>query len=206
MNVLVVDKCLYTRLGISCYFSEEAGINIHHVNSVVQALEKKDIPNPDIILVNLTDYCRINEQDTSLIRFFSKYSHVKIFVYLDADYPNGTKPIILNDHVYIINKQKLTSLLSVFTELHQKPDLHKSIQQYFGNYPALTDREASITQYWMEEMPNHKIARKLNICGRTVYVHKQHITEKMHVRNRLEFCYLYNVIKYVVCPPPSLIK
>lgn len=205
MNVLIVDKCLYTRIGISCFFSEAPAINIHHVNSVIDASEQNDMPDPDVILVNLTDYCRINGQDSTLLHFFTQFSSAKIFIYIDTEYPNSARPVILDSHVYIINKQNLIPLLATLSDLHLKPNLQKTLQQYFGDYPVLTERESSIIQYWMEEMPNYKIARRLNICSRTVYVHKQHITEKMHVRNRLEFCYLYNVIKYVIFPAPARI-
>lgn len=112
MNVLIVDKCLYTRIGISCFFSEAPAINIHHVNSVIDASEQNDMPNPDVILVNLTDYCRINGQDSTLLHFFTQFSSAKIFIYIDTEYPNSARPVILDSHVYIINKQNLIPLLA----------------------------------------------------------------------------------------------
>jgi len=53
----------------------------------------------------------------------------------------------------------------------------------------------------MAEMPNYRIARKLQISSHTVYVHRRHITEKINTRNRLEFYSLYNVLLYFY--PPS---
>lgn len=144
MNVLIVDKCLYTRIGISCFFSEAPAINIHHVNSVIDASEQNDMPNPDVILVNLTDYCRINGQDSTLLHFFTQFSSAKIFIYIDTEYPNSARPVILDSHVYIINKQNLIPLLVTLSDLHLKPNLQKTLQQYFGDYPVLTERESSI--------------------------------------------------------------
>lgn len=200
MDVLVVDKCLYTRLGISCFLAEDENINIHHVDNVTQANDSA-MPRPDVLLVNLTDYCKKNDSNGVLLDFFHYFSFGRIFIYLDAPYPNAQRPLTLSNNVYILNKQSLPALLKTLQTAGLRENFSQTLVQYYGEYPTLTEREIAIMQYWMEEMPNHKIARKLSICSRTVYVHKQHITEKMCVRNRLEFCYLYNVIKYVNCAP-----
>ncbi|MBW7983928.1 response regulator transcription factor [Enterobacillus tribolii] len=201
MNVLVIDNCLYTRLGISCLLAEDENFNIHHVNDISAAIENIPSPAADVVLVNLTDYCKKNERNAMLLDFFEHFSGSRIFIYLNAPYPDSQRPLTLSRNVYILNKQSITTLLKTLQMLSEKANYPHSLVQYYGEYPTLTDREISIMQYWMEEVPNHKIARKLNICSRTVYVHKQHITEKMCVRNRLEFCYLYNVIKYVNYQP-----
>jgi hypothetical protein len=39
-----------------------------------------------------------------------------------------------------------------------------------------------------------------------VYVHKRHITEKINVRNRLEFYSLYNILRYFYPPEPPAVS
>lgn len=58
----------------------------------------------------------------------------------------------------------------------------------------------------MAEMPNYRIAKKLQISSHTVYVHKRHITEKINARNRLEFYSLYNVLRYFYRPARQRIR
>lgn len=192
MNGLIVDSCCYTCLGIK-YYLETTPIYIQYAKSI------EDINTgtifPDIILINLSEYCKFNGYSKKLLNFFSQFNHTKIFIYLDMPFPNTARPIVLKNSIYILNKQSIVKLLATLAQFSNQPNFSELIARYYGEYPVLTKREITIMQYWMTEIPNYKIARKLNICSRTVYVHKQHIIEKLHVRNRLEFYYLHNIIK-----------
>ncbi|UOU77762.1 LuxR C-terminal-related transcriptional regulator [Edwardsiella anguillarum] len=39
--------------------------------------------------------------------------------------------------------------------------------------------------------------RRLRLSPRTVYAYKRRLVEKMRVRNRIELCYLYNLIRHI---------
>ena len=148
---------------------------------------------PDIIIVNLTQYCRYGGHCPLLAQFIHYCTRAKVYIYLDASYPFSETPIPLTESVSILAKKHLPNLLRrlpgfSLERLGIQPNQQASL---------FSPQEHKVMCYWMTEMPNYRIARKLNISGSTVYSHKRHITEKIKVRNRLELCFIYNVFKYL---------
>jgi len=197
MKVSVIEPCGFTRLGVFSYLVENNDIDIIDSVNISNALTQLGEFKPDVILVNMTQYCHNAGLSEELKNLFEYRHTANIYCYIDANYPDCDSPIPITRDVFILNKQSLTPLLQ---QLAGETPLFMP-----GNNPGLprmlfSDQEILVMNYWMSEMPNYRIARKLNISSRTVYVHKRHLAQKIKVRNRLEFCFIYNLIKYLFWP------
>ncbi|MGC6386482.1 response regulator transcription factor [Ewingella sp. S1.OA.A_B6] len=197
MNLLVIECCSFTRLGICSFLRENEKIHIVDCESISQAMQK--IPNfrPTLIIVNATNYCKNSELSTELKEFIAQVHNVKVYCYLDAKYPVTDIPIPVTHDFHILNKYLIISLLQ---EIVSHSERYSSTNISRINRSIFSDQEILVMNYWMSEMPNHRIARKLDISSRTVYVYKRNLTQKIKVRNRLEFCFIYNFIKYIFWP------
>lgn len=193
MKILIIDECFYTRSGVNTYFNSSVSLNLMDSPTVEQATLAINDFSPDIIIVNLTKYCRFGGHCPLLEQFLNCCGKAKVYIYLDASYPFSETPIPLTDSVSILAKRYLPELLKKLADIPndmRKPHLPCPSSLF-------SPQEHKVMCYWMMEMPNYRIARKLNISDSTVYSHKRHITEKIKVRNRLELCFIYNVFKYL---------
>lgn len=197
MKLSVIEPCGFTRLGVFSYLIENNNLDIIDSVNISQALKSFNEFQPDLILVNMTQYCHSAELSEELKAFFEFRHGARIYCYIDANYPECDDPIPITRDVFILNKQSLTTLLK---QIASDPDAY--VQGNNVGLPRMlfSDQEILVMNYWMSEMPNYRIARKLNISSRTVYVHKRHLAQKIKVRNRLEFCFIYNLIKYLFWP------
>jgi DNA-binding NarL/FixJ family response regulator len=197
MKLSVIEPCGFTRLGVFSYLTENNDLDIIDSVNISQALKSFNEFQPDLILVNMTQYCHSAELSEELKTFFEFRHGARIYCYIDANYPECDDPIPITRDVFILNKQSLTTLLK---QIASDPDAY--VQGNNVGLPRMlfSDQEILVMNYWMSEMPNYRIARKLNISSRTVYVHKRHLAQKIKVRNRLEFCFIYNLIKYLFWP------
>ncbi len=197
MKLSVIEPCGFTRLGVFSYLIENNDLYIIDSVNISQALKSFNEFQPDLILVNMTQYCHSAELSEELKAFFEFRHGARIYCYIDANYPECDDPIPITRDVFILNKQSLTTLLK---QIASDPDAY--VQGNNVGLPRMlfSDQEILVMNYWMSEMPNYRIARKLNISSRTVYVHKRHLAQKIKVRNRLEFCFIYNLIKYLFWP------
>ncbi|WP_145589040.1 LuxR C-terminal-related transcriptional regulator [Yersinia rochesterensis] len=193
MKILIIDECFYTRSGVNTYLNSSASLNLMDVSTVEQATLAIDNFNPEIIIVNLTQYCRFGGHCPLLAQFINCCGQARVYIYLDASYPFSETPIPLTDSVSILAKKHLPELLQSLSSVSNDND--KSVLPCPAS--PFSPQEHKVMCYWMTEMPNYRIARKLNISDSTVYSHKRHITEKIKVRNRLELCFIYNVFKYL---------
>ncbi|WP_145557174.1 helix-turn-helix transcriptional regulator [Yersinia canariae] len=193
MKILIIDECFYTRSGVNTYLNNSASLNLMDVPTVEQATSAIHDFNPEIIIVNLTQYCRFGGNCPLLEQFLSCCGQAKVYIYLDASYPFSETPIPLTDSVSILAKRYLLELLQNLSNV--SPDVSQPSPPCSSS--LFSPQEHKVMCYWMTEMPNYRIARKLNISDSTVYSHKRHITEKIKVRNRLELCFIYNVFKYL---------
>lgn len=196
MKLLVVDECCFTRLGITHYLTDTIFASVISCPNIDAALSLLDSFKPSHILVNLSHYCRHAEENLLLQSFIMAAQRSTLYIYLNLPYPDAKYPICVASNAYLFSKSALPQALKT---LQGNPTARGD--KYDG-YSLFSPQELIVMKYWMSEMPNHRIAKKLSISTHTVYVHKRHITEKIHVRNRLEFYSLYNVLRYFY-PPTS---
>jgi len=197
MRIMIIDSCVFTLLGTCCFLEKYPFITTEHATAIEQGLPLIADFRPDIVLVNMTQYCRRGGDFPQLVDFFKACGKATVYIYVDAPYPTAGEPITLSAHVFLMNKQCLLPLL------HQLGDVclpHSALKRS-GRGFLYSRQELAVISLWMGQHTNQDIARQLGICGRTVYVHKRQAIRKLTVRNRLEFCFLYHVIKYVIYPP-----
>lgn len=193
MKLLVVDECGYTRLGIASYLADNAANTVTCCATLSAAVQCLPSCNPTHILLNLTNYCRPNQDDPWLQTLIDGSAGAVLFIYLDTPYPYSDRPMRIADNAFLFNKGALPKALRI---LRDTPNalMESSLHSLFS------PQELTVMKYWMAEVPNYRIARKLQISAHTVYVHKRHITEKINARNRLEFYSLYNILRFFYPP------
>ncbi|MEQ4922454.1 LuxR C-terminal-related transcriptional regulator [Proteus hauseri] len=197
MKVLIIDKCYFTRNGIRCFLSQKNSKHeIIDTSSIKNANNYINSSMPDIIFINLTKYCRETSHCEHLQYFFLSTKQCRLYLYIDANYPDKERPIALTNNCFILPKRILSWVLdktSLLTSRSQVvfPTYNHSLCSIFST------QEQKIINYWMNELPNHQIAKKLKISNSTVYSHKRHITEKINVKNRIELFFIYNILKYI---------
>ncbi|CND87174.1 LuxR C-terminal-related transcriptional regulator [Yersinia nurmii] len=196
MRILIIDECYYTRSGVNKYLNSMSSVNLMDVATVEQATLVIQSFDPAVIMVNLTQYCRYGGHCPLLEEFITRCTRARVYIYLDASYPFSETPIPLTESVSILAKRRLPDLLHSLTHL-QDAGSQEGWQEGTTQSSLFSPQEHKVMCYWMTEMPNYRIAKKLNISDSTVYSHKRHITEKIKVRNRLELCFIYNVFKYL---------
>lgn len=198
MKLLVVDECSFTRLGIAGRFTDNVFASVTCSENVEAALPLLASLKPSHIFVNLTKYCRYSESNSLLRTFIMATQRSTLQIYLDTPYPYSESPLRIADNAYLFNKAVLPKALD---SLHENP---AALMNNYDDYSLFSPQELTVMKYWMSEMPNYRIAKKLQISAHTVYVHKRHITEKINVRNRLEFYSLYNVLRCFYPPTTTL--
>ncbi len=197
MKVLIVEPCRFMRLGMHAALNKRDGLSVLDVDSLQQALVEAPIFKPDIILANMTQHCHCTHTSPDVNEFLKLRINSKIYCYLDASYPESDEPIMIAENILIARKQSVKTLLQRLVAIN---DSRAPLPICTQPYSIYSDQEILVMADWMAEIPNYRIAKKLNISNRTVYVHKRHITKKIKVRNRLEFCFIYNLIKYFYWP------
>lgn len=197
MKILIIDECYFTRNGMRHFFSQK---NIKHeiidISSIETANNYLNDSMPDIIFINLTKYCREIAHCQHLENFFLLTQNCRLYLYLDANYPDKERPIALTNNCFILPKRVLSWVLDRTLSITSR------CQIFFPTYnqspcSIFSSQEQKIINYWMSELPNHQIAKKLEISNSTVYSHKRHIIEKVNVKNRIELFLIYNILKYI---------
>lgn len=197
MKILIVEPCAFMRLGMLAVLKESDDISVLDVDSLQQALVEAPFFEPDIILANMTHPCHCTGNNPDIDKFLKLRIYSRIYCYIDATYPESDEPITVAENILITKKQRVKTILQRLLVINNSQEALKICTQ---PYSIFSDQEILVMADWMGEIPNYRIAKKLNISDRTVYVHKRHITQKIKVRNRLEFCFIYNLIKYLYWP------
>ena len=193
MKIVIIEPCGFTRLGIHSFLLNNKQIEIRDFVNIAEATPHMATFSPELVLINITQLCQSSKFSTEIKAFLDLLQDTAMFCYLDTQYPLTSHPVHITNDVYILNKQLVTTLLKTIAE-------GSTYCPPYNTRGIFSEQEILVMNYWMSEMPNHKIARKLEISNRTVYVHKRHLAQKIKVRNRLEFCFIYNFIKYLFWP------
>ncbi|AOV96655.1 helix-turn-helix transcriptional regulator [Edwardsiella hoshinae] len=199
MELLVIEPCRYTQMGIDLFIKDEKNININYIDDITSIRDNHTTEQMDFIFANLSVYCQHHDINRGLQAFLHRPRRAVCFIYTQAHYPYTKQPLYLKNGIYLINKKMTPALLHLISRLPHPPALEPAypIAQIYGAWPLLTAREISVLHDWMQQIVNHRIAQRLHLSPRTIYAHKRRIIEKMHVRNRIELCYLYNLLRHL---------
>lgn len=198
MELLVIDPCRYTRLGIGLFIKNEQHININYISSISDLISNQLEKSADIILANLSPYCRYDIPAPELQAFLRQPQRAPCFIYTHAYYPYALSPLYLQHGTYLINKKMTPALLQQLS-YHAQRQMSPAhlVEHIYGSLPLLTPREIMVMHDWMRQIPNHRIALRMQLSPRTVYAHKRRLVEKIRVKNRIELCYLYHLLRHI---------
>lgn len=199
MELLVIEPCRYTQMGIDLFIKDEENININYVDDITKINDDHATAQTDFIFANLSLYCQHHAISSDLQTFLHRPRRAISFIYTEAHYPYTKQPLYLQNGIYLINKKMTLTLLHLIGCQPPQSSLTPSdqIAQIYGAWPLLTPREITVLHDWMQQIANHRIAQRLRLSPRTIYAHKRRIIEKMRVRNRIELCYLYNLLRHL---------
>jgi len=57
MKILIIDECYYTRCGVHAYLNNNPAVKLIETATIDQASFSIQDFDPDIVIVNLTQYC-----------------------------------------------------------------------------------------------------------------------------------------------------
>ncbi|MGY0155624.1 LuxR C-terminal-related transcriptional regulator [Edwardsiella tarda] len=199
MELLVIEPCRYTQMGIDLFIKDEENININYVDDIIEMNDDHATAQIDFIFANLSLYCQHQAINRDLQTFLHRTRRAICFIYTEAHYPYTKQPLYLQNGIYLINKKMTPALLHLIGRLPPHSSLTPSDQvaQIYADWPLLTPREISVLHDWMQQIATHRIAQRLRLSPRTIYAHKRRIIEKMRVRNRIELCYLYHLLRHL---------
>jgi DNA-binding NarL/FixJ family response regulator len=193
MNIMIIEPCSYTRIGMTSILSHNNNLQVFEEKNILQALRSLKKCDPEILLINITDYCKNASYCHTLKEFLNLCHDRKLYFYIEKSYPDAPYPVQLSENFFILKKHSIPNIISKL----MKTSLFSSASPPETKYCLFSSQELLVMKYWMEEMPNYRIARKLRISSCTVYTHKRHLVQKTKVRNRIEFCFIYNFIKHL---------
>ncbi len=82
MKILIIDECFYTRSGVNTYLNSVSSIKLMDVPTVEEATLAIQEFQPDIIIVNLTQYCRYGGHCPLLAQFIHYCTRAKVYMSL----------------------------------------------------------------------------------------------------------------------------
>lgn len=194
MRILVIDRCNYTRSGITGYLQETMHVAADSAVDITEAPLIEPHRQYDILLINLSEYCQLADDSTRLRQFLLQFSQGRIYAYLERSYIENGVFLDVMPNCALCSKSLLIPLLEQVRFRAKYRDLEQSVP----TKPLFSTQELLIMHSWMAQMPTHLLAKRLDISYRTVYVHKRNIMQKMQLRTRQEFYFIYQAMKYLL--------
>ncbi len=194
MHILVVDRCHYTRMGIVSYLQEATHITTESVASVSEAALLQSSGQFDILLINMSECCQTTGDSRQLRDFLQQFGQHKIYAYLERSYIDRSLFLEVMPNCSLCAKSLLIPLLE---QLRFSAKYHE-LEMTIPSKPLFSAQELLIMHNWMAQVPTHMLAKRLDISYRTVYVHKRNIMQKMQLRTRQEFYFIYQAMKYLL--------
>jgi NarL family two-component system response regulator LiaR len=198
IRVLVVDDHPVVRKGIKALLDEEENLEVvgEAVNGL-EALEKVETLNPDVILMDLV-MPEMNGIE-AIQRITSAHPQARILVMTsfaadDKIFPSikaGALGYLLKDSdpedLIRMIQQVYRGELSIHPAIARKviQELNRPAQEPLTPSP-LTEREVEILQLLAQGIENKEIARKLVLREATVRTHVSNILGKLQLANRVQ--------------------
>lgn len=107
MQILVIDECYYTRIGITEYLSSNKKLEFISVGCIKEAINCINNSKLTIILVNLTYYCHHSHFCLALKKLLTPSNEMRFYIYINATYPISDKPLLLKDNYFLCLKKSL---------------------------------------------------------------------------------------------------
>jgi DNA-binding NarL/FixJ family response regulator len=195
LRVLVVDDSPLFREGLSNLLGNRPDIQVvGEASNGNEALEKAREIMPDVILMDIIMPECDGLEATRMIK--DEMPHIKVVMLtVSESEENLFRAIKLGAQGYLLKSVEAKELFQVLRGLSQgesyvAPGIAAKILQEFANPGYVTDRlsprEKDVLELVVQGLTNKEISHSLSISDSTVKNHLSNITEKLHVRNRVE--------------------
>lgn len=207
LRVLIAEDHALVREGIRLILEAEPGIRVvGEASNGREALEMARALKPDIVLMDI-GMPEMNglEATRQLRRELPETQVLALTVHESGDY--FFRMLAAGASGYVLKGAPSSELLAAVRaagrgEVHLQPSLTtRLVGDYMrrlrrgepvSEYDRLTDREKDVLMLLAEGLTNQEIATRLSISPSTVETHRQHIMEKLELRNRTE------LVKYAI--------
>ena len=195
LKVLLADDSPLFRQGLSNLLGNLTDIQVvGEASNGLEAVEKARETMPDVILMDIIMPLCDGLEATRIIR--EEMPHIKIVMLtVSESEENLFQAIKLGAQGYLLKSVDAEELFEVLRglargEAYVAPGIAARILQEFArsshDADHLSPRENDVLKLVSEGLTNKEIARKLSISDSTVKNHLSNITDKLHVRNRVE--------------------
>jgi NarL family two-component system response regulator LiaR len=201
IRILIVDDHPIVREGLMTLISHEPGMEvIGFATNGLDALDKSRSLQPDVILMDLVMPRMDGVQATAEILRQQPAARILVLTSFD-DKDRVLQSIQAGAAGYILKDSDPDELLDAIRRIYgMKPFMQAEVlaklmnnlkqpQGDAGRPDHLTAREVEVLKILARGDSNQEIARRLNICERTVTKHISNILDKLNLANRTQAAY-----------------
>jgi NarL family two-component system response regulator LiaR len=198
IRILIADDHAIVREGLRALISSEPGmILIGEAVNGLEAIQKVQLLNPDVILLDLVMPRKDGIQAIEEIKQENPAACILVLTSFSAD--DKIFPAIKAGALgYILKDSTPQELLQAIRSVYRgEPSLHPTIARrliHELNQPPelplteapLTEQETRVLVFVAHGLSNQEVADRLIISERTVRVHVSNILSKLHLANRTQ--------------------
>lgn len=198
IRILIADDHAIVREGLRALISSEPGmILVGEAVNGIEAIQKAQLLNPDVVLLDLVMPCKDGIQAIEEIKQENPAACILVLTSFSAD--DKIFPAIKAGALgYILKDSTPEELLKAIRSVYcGEPSLHPTIARrliHELNQPPelpptespLTEQETRVLVLVAHGLSNQEIADRLIISERTVRVHVSNILSKLHLANRTQ--------------------
>jgi LuxR family transcriptional regulator, capsular biosynthesis positive transcription factor len=204
MNIVLIDHCKYTQLGMRLYLSEiiENNDQITLLNDVDTLTTEFSQLTPGIVF--LSEQYINNEQPfagSDLQALISRYPETLFCILMSMSVTEFNEIIHIKDNVIIASKAIKASELEHLVQLRTNNHYRTRSNSQFNRLLSLSKTEYDMVRMWMAGIDTSAMCEKMNIKPKTLSSHKGNIKRKIKTHNKQV---IYQVIRLTEMLTPEI--
>lgn len=204
MNIVVIDQCKYTQLGIRLYLSEiiENNDQITLLNDVNTLMKEFSQLTPGIVF--LSEQYVNNEQpfaSSDLQAMIARYPDTLFCILMSMSVTEFNETIHIKDNVIIASKAIKASDIEQLVLMRTNNPIRIRENGQLKRILSLSKTEYDMVRMWMAGIDTTAMCKKMNIKPKTLSSHKGNIKRKIKTHNKQV---IYQVIRLTEMLTPEL--
>lgn len=204
MNIVVIDHCKYTQLGMRLYLSElvENNDQITLLNGVDALTSEFNQLTPGIVF--LSEQYVNHEQPfagSDLQSLICRYPDTLFCILMSMSVTEFNEIIPIKDNVIIASKAIKACQLEQLVQLHASAHFRTRGSRHLNRLLSLSKTEYDMVRMWMAGIDTRSMCQKMNIKPKTLSSHKGNIKRKIKTHNKQ---IIYQVIRLTEMLTPDL--
>lgn len=204
MNIVVIDHCKYTQLGMRLYLSEviENNDQITLLNDVDTLTTEFSQLTPGIVF--LSEQYVNNEQPfagSDLQSLIAQYPETLFCILMSMSVTEFNEIIHIKDNVIIASKAIKACELEQLVQLRANSHFRTRANSQFNRLLSLSKTEYDMVRMWMAGIDTSAMCQKMNIKPKTLSSHKGNIKRKIKTHNKQV---IYQVIRLTEMLTPEI--